>query len=534
MRRLGGHVLDLSGGRLLDPVGRTVALRPQSFAVLCHLAKNAGRLVTKDELMAAVWPRIAVTDDSLVQCIGDIRRALGEDGKALLQTVPRQGYRLATTGVGDRRRRWVWGGALAAGLAAVVVAAGIGWFRPPPANDGPPRIAVMPFATFGGDETAYLGDGVAEDVISMLARSPDVVVIARGSSFAFGDEPRDAREIGAALGVDYLLEGSVRREGPNLRIGAQLESTATGEHLWAERFERVGPDPWALVDEVSARIINALAGEEGELRRAQFREAWGKDSARLGEYDYFLRGLDVFMNAERAEDNERAGAIWRQGLARYPDSAILKVKVGWYHWQAAWNFWSGDFAEHFSETHRLVTEVLATDNLSPEVLRVGHWLNAMVQMQRGAFDASVAEAERAVAMAPYDAWMRRGLTEVLVAAGRYQQALDWLDIAEPGEPGREEAYATSRATIYRFLGRYEESDAIFATVEPDDFYYLMSWAITLVHLDRLEEARALAARALEEMPGFTRTMWRENSFYADPAVLDDEIASLAALGVAEN
>ena len=124
----------------------------------------------------------------------------------------------------------------------------------------------------------------------MLARSPDVLVMARNSSFVYGGRPVDVREVGSGLGVDYVLEGSVRREGDKLRIVAQLNDAATGEHLWANRFDEAGTDPWVLQDDVAGRILNALTGETGQLRQAQFREAWAGTQPISGNTTTFCAG----------------------------------------------------------------------------------------------------------------------------------------------------------------------------------------------------------------------------------------------------
>ncbi len=115
---------------------------------------------------------------------------------------------------------------------------------------------------------AYLGDGVAEDIISMLARAPDLSVIARNSSFTYKGKATDVRQVGKDLGVGYVLEGSVRKEADKLRITAQLVNAKTGEHVWAERFDKAGADPWALQDEVTAKIIWRADGRvrAGEAR----------------------------------------------------------------------------------------------------------------------------------------------------------------------------------------------------------------------------------------------------------------------------
>ena len=530
---LGAARVDLDAERVFGPDGRAATLRPQTFAVLRHLIANAGRLVTKDELQNAVWPGIVVTDDSLVQCIGEIRKALGDDARKLVETVPRRGYRLVPAPRAARPAAWREGRAAAFGATLVLVALGIGAWQTMGAEEAPshtPVVAVLPFDSMAGEEEAYLGPGVAEDVISMLARSPDVAVIARGSSFAYGDKPRDVREIGEALGADYVLEGSVRREGDTLRIVAQLEDTETGQHVWADRFDRVGTDPWALVDEVSGRIIFALAGEKGEIKRAQFRKAWGKDATSLGEYDYFLRGLDVYMNARDPDELARAGAIWEEGLEHYPDSALLKTKLAWRHWTAAWRYWD-DLAHNFAEADRLVSEALAQDHLSPEVQRSAHWLNAFVLMQRGDYDEGVAEAERTIAITPYDA---RVLRQPDRRADRGRGIRHGARLACPRRAARTRAGGRIRAAAGADLPADGPVRRGGRGIRQGGGPGRLSAAVArdrAGQLGRIDEARDVVRGALANTPDFTQAMWREGSFYSDPGILDGEIAALAEAGL---
>src|SRR4028119_2189037 len=188
---LNGVEVDLESHMLRRLDGRTALLRPQSFATLRYLVANANRLVSKAELNEAVWFGAAVTDDSLVQCIHAIRQALGDEDRNLLQTVSRRGYRL---NLPDDRAT----------------------------APGGSSIAVLPFATRDEVES-YFVDGMAEEVITGLSRLPGLFVIARNSSFAYRGQAMDLRRIAAELGVRYLLDGSVRRAGPQLRINAPLD-----------------------------------------------------------------------------------------------------------------------------------------------------------------------------------------------------------------------------------------------------------------------------------------------------------------------
>ena len=166
-----------------------------------------------------------------------------------------------------------------------------------------PSVAVFPFDDLSADQNlGYLGDGVAEDIITALSRFPDLAVVARSSSFAYKGKAVDMRQVGKELGVGYVVEGSVRKDGDKLRIVSQLIDTKNGEDVWAERFDRIGTDPWALQDEVTGLIVSAMTGETGALKQAQYRQAWGKGVTTLEEYDYYLRGHDQLMKYTKEGD----------------------------------------------------------------------------------------------------------------------------------------------------------------------------------------------------------------------------------------
>ena len=253
---INGFEVDLASHMLRRPDGGIVLLRPQSSATLRYLVANANRLVSKAELHEAVWFGAAVTDDSLVQCIHAIRRALGDDDRSLLQTVSRRGYRL---NLPDDRAT----------------------------APGGSSIAVLPFAT-GGEVESYFVDGIAEEVITGLSRLPGLFVIARSSSFAYRGQAMDVRRIAAELGVRYLLDGSVRRAGPRLRINAHLIDGATAAEIWAGRFEGTAEDIFDLQDELTEQLIGVL---EPSLRRAEIDRAERKAPGRLDAYDLYLRAV---------------------------------------------------------------------------------------------------------------------------------------------------------------------------------------------------------------------------------------------------
>jgi adenylate cyclase len=397
-----------------------------------------------------------------------------------------------------------------------------------------PSIAVLPFDDLSPDKSlGYLGDGVSEDIITILSRFPDLSVIARNSSFAYKGKPIDIRQVGRDLNVGYVLEGSVRKDADQIRITAQLIDTATGQHVWAERYDRTGKDPLALQDEVTGRIVGAMTGENGQVKQGQYREAWGKDATDLGEYDYYLRGHDVFMNARSKEDNDRAGRIWEEGLAKYPDSNLLKVKLGWYHFTSGFSFWSDDIPAEYRKAGKMVREVLAKDNLSPQVKRYAHWLFALVLAAERDFDRALSEAETAISLAPYDASLIGYLSVVPIISGAPAKALDWIEFAAKHDPNAAKDISYKRGWALRLLGKPEDSLAAYKQADMSSDTPL-DIAIDLVRLGRIDEAKTQVRLMLEKNdPKFTQEKWRQGFFYSDRSVVEAEAADLAKAGLPE-
>ena len=206
--------------------------------------------------------------------------------------------------------------------ALLAVAGGAGWWRWTSVSitaSGPPTIAVLPLANMSGDPgLQYFADGTTENLIALLARSPQIKVVARTSTDAYKGKSIDIRQIGKELGARYILEGSVQKSAEKLRIVAQLIDARNGEHVWAEHFDRESADPLALEDEVSDSIVKTLAGDEGLIKKKQYEEEWGKDTARLDEWDYYLRGHEFFIRFTK-EGMDKAAQIWGEGLKKYPE-----------------------------------------------------------------------------------------------------------------------------------------------------------------------------------------------------------------------
>src|SRR3954447_4517375 len=240
---LGDRTVDLARELLLDGRGDIVPLRPQAWAVLRFLAQHVGCLVPKEEILDEVWSNCEVTEDSLIQAIGDIRQALGEAGRSAVKTLPRRGYMLIVDGASID-------GTLSSNVARSSMPDHV---EEPPASSSIPHlsIVVLPFVNIGGHlAQEYFVDGVTDSLTTDLSRIADAFVIGRNTAFTFKGKAVDARAIGRELNVRYVLEGSVQRGGNRFRLNVQLTDTETGAHVWAERFDKAAADLLDLQDEI--------------------------------------------------------------------------------------------------------------------------------------------------------------------------------------------------------------------------------------------------------------------------------------------
>ena len=266
-----GFTLDLARLSLRGPSGE-VSLRPKAFEVLRYLVENAGRVVTKDEVMKAVWPGITVTDELLTHCVSEVRQALDDKRQRIVKTAPRRGYLFETsvTAVDDP------------GEAAPARE---------PATSSPAVdrafIAVLPFVNMSGDpEQDYFADGIVEDLITALSRFRRLRVIARNSSFVYKGRAVDVREVARELGVRYVLEGSVRKAGDRLRITGQLIDADTAAHLWADHYDGETQEVFDLQDRITRSVAAAI---EPRVLAAEIARAAHKGTATLDAYDHYLR-----------------------------------------------------------------------------------------------------------------------------------------------------------------------------------------------------------------------------------------------------
>ena len=211
------------------------------------------------------------------------------------------------------------------------------------------------------------------------------------------------------------------------------------------------------------------------MKQAQYRQAWGKGATTLEEYDYYLRGHDQYMKYTK-EGIERSGEIWREGLAKFPSSPLLKVKLGWHHMIRVMIFVSDDPPADVRKAGELARQVLANEHLSPQVARLANWLMSYVLVQEKDFDGALAAADKTVALAPYDTFMLSRLMMVLVQVGRPDQALQWADQVAARDPALGWFYNYGRGWAHLVLGRFGEAVDALTQTEFNDAHLLLAIA----------------------------------------------------------
>ena len=260
-----------------------VSITPQVFDLLEYLILNRERVVSKDDLIDAIWKGRIVSDAAVTTRLNAARSAIGDSGEAqrLIKTLPRKGFRFVVA-VQEMSEP-----------SCVAQADAPEPPRPALALPEKPSVAVLPFVNLNGDpEHAYLADGIVEDVITELSRFSELFVIAWNSSFQYKGKAIDVRQVGRELGVRYVLQGSVRRGSDRIRISAQLIDAATGVHRWAERYDRTLEGVFAVQDDVVRTIVAILAAQ---VRMAETERTRAKPPSNWQAYDYYLQAADAYV-----------------------------------------------------------------------------------------------------------------------------------------------------------------------------------------------------------------------------------------------
>jgi TolB-like protein/Tfp pilus assembly protein PilF len=465
-----------------------IVVTPQVFDLLVYLIQNRKRVVSRDDLVSAIWNGRIVPDGALTTRLNAARSAIGDSGekKCLIKTLPRKGFRFV--------------GALREVNEPSAASANSEGRLEPAKLPLPDRasIAVLPFVNLDSGQD-YFVDRMVEEIITALSRFNTLFVIARTSSFTHKGHAVDVRQVGRELGVRYVLEGSVRTAGNRVRIAAQLVDTATGVHLWADRFDGRLGDIFDLQDQVAESVAGAISPA---VLKAEFARAKRKPTESLDAYDLYLRGWAKQSESYDQQSNEAALRLFYRAIELDPDFALAYGRAAMCYADAKASGWLADTSNEVAEANRLAQRAVELGEDNAMALATGAYALAYVSRD---LEAAVGIIERAIVLNPnsitawyHSGWIQNWLGKPKIAIERFART---MRLSPVGPLVRSNQSGTAHAHF--FLGRYDEaaSWATRASQDKPDFQPgLRIDAASNAMAGRPEQAQRAVARLRQVNP----------------------------------
>ncbi|RAZ88571.1 adenylate/guanylate cyclase domain-containing protein [Mesorhizobium hawassense] len=391
-----------------------------------------------------------------------------------------------------------------------------------------PSIAVLAFQNMSGDpDQEYFADGITEDVITDLSKVSGLLVIARNSSFAYKGKAVDVRQVARELGVRSVLEGSIRRAGNRVRITAQLIDAETGGHLWADRFDRELSDVFAVQDEVTRRIVDALMIELSPSEAAML----GAVKTTSKAHDFFLLGREALWGTIRNRGVfERSTDLFAQAIAQdsnygepYAGLAMAEVLNWQFHWTDGWS-------ESLEKAERHVDLALQK---SPQVAFV-HYVASVFYLWNKDLDRSAAEADAALNLNPNYAQAHNSRGIVNIYGGQPLAAIPHIEQAIRLDPALRQLYIHFLGSAYLVAGKFEAASALFRErirLAPNTDLSRAFLAVALGHLGEAEEAGRVWRELMEINPKYSFAEHVGRLPFRDQADVDHLSEGLSKVGL---
>ncbi|HZQ01695.1 MAG TPA: winged helix-turn-helix domain-containing tetratricopeptide repeat protein [Reyranella sp.] len=498
--------------------GCLLPIEPKVFDLLMHLIGNRARVVSKDDLIAAVWNGRVVSESTLTSCINGARSVIGDSGEAqrLIKTVPRKGVRF----VGAVREEDSPNDTLESSESS----------RPTLPFPDRPSIAILAFTNMSDDpEQEYFAEGISEDLITSLSRIRWLFVIARNSSFVYKHRAVDVKQVSRELGVRYVLEGSVRRSGKRLRISTQLIDATTGGHHWAERYDRELDDIFAVQDEITCSVAAAI---EPHLLAAEGIRALSRSSNDLGAWELVARA-QTHVWRMTGPDNETAIVALERAVEAYPDYAPSRSLLAFCLVFAAHMGWT-DRQRGLLAGHEHAIRAVALDDRDPWAhVALGYW--AMMERHT---EESIAAFRQAVSLNPNSAAGHFHLSHGLGFAGLDREAIEHGHEAirlSPLDPMMALFFAALAVAHYA-AGRYAEAGHYAtqsARLRPGFYAAQRMRCASLAQVGLVDEARSLLAGVRREQPQLSLNWARVNVPYQTPQLTERYLEGLRKAGLDE-
>lgn len=447
--------------RIVESGDDSVHITPKSMAVLECLVAAAGIPVSRNELFDTVWPGGEVSDDTLTKCIVELRKAFGDTARdsRVIETIPKMGFRLIPAvelladepGITAAPTQWRKPGYVVAVLVVSLLLffysqtqdrADSGAVSTPPPEQS---IAVLPFVNMSSDpEQEYFVDGLSEELLNLLAQVPGLKVVGRTSSFAFKNRNVDLREIGETLGVARVLEGSVRRSGGQIRITAQLINVEDGFHLWSDVYDRELTEIFAIQEEISTAIGDAL-----QIQLNMPPPTRGLPTENMQAYALYLEGLGLRSRL----NNPRALAALKKAIELDPDFAAAHYQLGRAYFDVPQPGMDREQRHALVQKHAGIAHSLQPENLQYKILwEIEEAINAEDYRVENYFDL----LRQAYTADPGNNLMRQWHGFSLLALGYFERALYLAEQTIARDPLFSNAHML-RAFALRGLGRDKEA-----------------------------------------------------------------------------
>jgi len=390
-----------------------------------------------------------------------------------------------------------------------------------------PSIAVLPFTNMSGDSKEdYFSDGITEEIITALSKVPYLFVISRQSTFTYKGKPVKVKQVSEELGVRYVLEGSVRKEGNKVRITAQLIDAITGHHLWAERYDRDLKDIFALQDEITMKIITAM---QVKLTVGELANLWAEGTKNL---DAYLKCMEAYTNYLRTtkEGNALGKKLAEEVIAldpKYPRGYVLLAQI--YLWDILLGTTESP-EKSLAKAKEFAEKAIALDNSES----TAHGLLGSIYLMSRQHDKAITQVERAISLNPNDASNSIRLGFVLLNAGRPEEAISALKNHRRLNPIPSQQYYLQLVTAYRLSGQYKEAIEIGKEAlrqVPNNINIYLQLTATYSMMGHEEEARAAAAEVMKINPKFSLEWYAKTIYLKNQNDIDKTIDALRKAGL---
>jgi len=503
----------------LRRAGAIVHIEPQVFDLLVHLVRNRDRIVSKDELVDAIWQGRAISDAALSSRISAARRALGDSGndQSFIRTLHKRGFRFVgdveedssvpAAGAGDQPPSTP----AAAHEAAKLVPDA----EPLPLPDKP-SIAVLPFQNMSRDpDQEYFADGLTEDIITGLSRQRWFFVIARNSTFTYKSQAVDVRDVATQLGVRYVLEGSVRKADNRVRVTSQLIDAANGSHLWADRYDRELADIFALQDDITNRVIGSVGPQILVAEAARVRR---KPPQSIDAWDLVMQAVPHMWRMS-TQDHGRAQELLQRAIALDAGYAHAHALLGWTYVTMFNLDTRRPIGEFTDRTLAAGTTAVMLDDEDPW----GHLVVGLGHARRRRPELALQHLSQSIELNPSFALGHAGLGYAMAVGGQPERGLQALEQARRLSP--RDPFLAIYAPIVQYMAlfalkRYEETIAVCRATAALHPHHAGAWRLMTVSLGllgRIDEAREALAHTLTMQPDLSSAHVADNTVYADPA-----------------